>query len=469
MENIKIQKALKGMVDHMVILNDDEILSSSTLATMAIDALCEDSEYCDLVDRDSAEAYLCKIVNFLDSKGLSFYDTNILEIEICSQCGVILLPDDECYQDQEIGLALCDKCSVQCRGCGNAIASSKIADGEEYYCATCNAIPSLDGMSLDQFEKHDGNFTFSTKIKLAIGQGFCLPNGMVHCKVEGAYEKFFASRKDAFENIVKQNHYVPHAYLELNNGFDKSLLECFNSPKAVHLLTDANNHTTRQLLEKEFQNVPNSTHKDNLMAEALQLVEVNGYTVGEAANEVLAENTSFVGLPELFSIRDTFLTYVGEWTNGKECRTGENREDGTVTYLMDGLYLYEFKTREDAFKYLFDDDRTVPYAMAEYDEELTEANGECSFGEWEFHNGFDPLWLDSKEETKSSFAWEVTDDDIALALQEMGLPNGNADIQEVRGFLDCDAVEHAALKSDTLEKQSANALEEIINQINQNF
>jgi len=52
---------------------------------------------------------------------------------------------------------------------------------------------------------------------------------------------------------------------------------------------DANNYTSRQLLEMEFQNVPNSTHKDNLIAEALQLVEVNGYTVGEAANEVLAE------------------------------------------------------------------------------------------------------------------------------------------------------------------------------------
>ena len=63
---------------------------------------------------------------------------------------------------------------------------------------------------------------------------------------------------------------------------------------------------------------------------------------------------------------------------------------------MDGLYLYEFKTREDAFKYLYDDDRSVPYAMAEYDEELTEANGECSFGEWEFHNGFQAKWLKQK-------------------------------------------------------------------------
>lgn len=201
MENIKIQKALKNMVDHMVILNDDEILSSSTLSTMAIDALCEDSEYCDLVDRDSAEAYLDKIVNFLDSKGLTFYTTNILDIEICSECGAVLLPDDECYQDHETGLPLCDKCSVQCRGCGNAIARSKVSAGAEYYCQSCNANTS--------------------------------------------------------NNNPNQN-------------------TCFN----------ANDYTTHQLLEIEFQNVPNSTHKDNLIDEALQLVEECGYAVGEAANEV---------------------------------------------------------------------------------------------------------------------------------------------------------------------------------------
>lgn len=49
---------------------------------------------------------------------------------------------------------------------------------------------------------------------------------------------------------------------------------------------NANDYTTRQLLEMEFQNVPNGEQKENLIAEALQLVEECAYTVGEAANEV---------------------------------------------------------------------------------------------------------------------------------------------------------------------------------------
>lgn len=390
MENIKIQNALKDMVDHMVILNDDEILSSSTLATMAIDALCEDSEYCDFVDRDSAEAYLDKIVNFLDSKGLTFYDTNILDIEICSECGAVLLPDDECYVDHETELPLCDSCSVQCRGCGNAIASSKVMGGSlNYFCSDCDT-PSLNSMSLEQFEKIDGDFTFKT-VGCILGQGHCLANGMVHCKLEGAYEKFFANRKDAYENLIIKNFKVPHAYLELNNGFTiGSVFECINASKIepqLHCGFNANEYTTRQLLEKEFQNVPNCEGKTNLIDEALQLVEECAYTVGEAAKETLA-SIEMTGLLQLSFLKSHFLTYVGEWINGQDCRTGENREDGTVTYLRDGLYLYEFKTREDAYQFLFDDERSIPYAITEYDEKASEKNGEETFGEWEFHNGF---------------------------------------------------------------------------------
>ena len=174
-------------------------------------------------------------------------------------------------------------------------------------------------------------------------------------------------------------------------ALDEGITACYKEAKCFN----ANDYTTRKLVEKEFEYVPHE-HKNNMFREALQLVEKCGYTVGEAANEVFAKYSLFFGLPQLSIIRDTFLTYVGKWANGRGCRTGENRANGSVTYLMDGLYLYEFKTREDAFKYLYDDDRSVPYAMAEYDEELTEANGECSFGEWEFHNGFQAEHLSSE-------------------------------------------------------------------------
>ena len=150
---------------------------------------------------------------------------------------------------------------------------------------------------------------------------------------------------------------------------------------------NATGYTTRELLEMEFQNVPNGAQKENLIAEALQLVEECAYTVGEAANEVKVAIV-MTGLPLLSDIKEHFLTFVGEWSTAKECRTGENRADGTVSYNQDGLYLYEFHTREDAFNYLFEDVRSVPFAIAEYDEE--------AFGEWEFHNEFNPLWIDSK-------------------------------------------------------------------------
>lgn len=103
-------------------------------------------------------------------------------------------------------------------------------------------------------------------------------------------------------------------------------------------------------------------------------------------------------LPQLATIKSNFLTYVGGWMNGQDCRTGENRENGMVTYCRDGLYLYEFKTREDAFKYFYDNDHLVPFAFAEYDESASDKNEMETFSEWEFNNGFQPLWLDSKLE-----------------------------------------------------------------------
>lgn len=89
-------------------------------------------------------------------------------------------------------------------------------------------------------------------------------------------------------------------------ALDEGIVACFKETKCFN----ANDYTTHQLIKMEFDNLPDSEHKDNMIDEALQLVEECGYTVGEAANEVLAKNTSFVGLPELFSIRETFLTYV---------------------------------------------------------------------------------------------------------------------------------------------------------------
>lgn len=93
------------------------------------------------------------------------------------------------------------------------------------------------------------------------------------------------------------------------------------------------------------------------------------------------------GRPSLFHLKNIFTSYEGEWTNGSEARTGENRNDGTVSYNYEGLYVYEFLNKEDAYGYFFED-KEVPYAVAEYDEDLSELNDEETFGEWECVNGF---------------------------------------------------------------------------------
>ena len=64
-----------------------------------------------------------------------------------------------------------------------------------------------------------------------------------------------------------------------------------------------------------------------------------------------------------------------------------------------------------------------------------------------------------------SYSWEVTDEDIAVALQENCSPNGENDILEVRGYLDLYRVENAALAGDSIEDQSDYAIENILIQI----
>ena len=64
-----------------------------------------------------------------------------------------------------------------------------------------------------------------------------------------------------------------------------------------------------------------------------------------------------------------------------------------------------------------------------------------------------------------SYSWEVTDEDIAMALQENCSPNGENDILEVRSYLDLSRVENAALAGDSIEDQSDFAIENILSQI----
>jgi len=66
---------------------------------------------------------------------------------------------------------------------------------------------------------------------------------------------------------------------------DEGITACFKETKCFN----ANDYTTRQLIEMEFDDLPDSEHKDNMIDEALQLVENGGYTVPDAASTILSE------------------------------------------------------------------------------------------------------------------------------------------------------------------------------------
>lgn len=362
-----IQKALKDMLDHVMILNDNEKLSSDTLITMAVDALFEDEEYGSFVDKNSERAYLQQIADALSKKGLTFYDTNVLDVEICSECGIVLLPDDECYESHK-GEPLCAGCSFRCECCDQYFKKEEVRESiNGYSCKSCELQDFMQKNILSEEEKDDLIAEiYSWHENCEHGQnGECeifnaIEQGAEDDEVISIAFKVDRDLFDKFEKIPKYIESVSTKKVELDLyectcgfhlGIDATYLEQVSEVSIVcpscgnSILTtehdgcnsdslenkskpfDANNYTSRQLLEMEFQNVPNSTHKDNLIAEALQLVKECGYTVGEATNEVnvanltprycIVQNTDEEGSSEIHDLKigDNCLFYLDNNTS----------------------------------------------------------------------------------------------------------------------------------------------------------
>ena len=53
-----------------------------------------------------ADLNLCVVLN---NRGIDFNDINYDEVEHCSVCRKVLLPDDECYADYKTNEPLCDE------------------------------------------------------------------------------------------------------------------------------------------------------------------------------------------------------------------------------------------------------------------------------------------------------------------------------------------------------------------------
>lgn len=75
----------------------------------------------------------------------------------------------------------------------------------------------------------------------------------------------------------------------------------------------------------------------------------------------------------------------------------------------------------------------------------------------------------AQNEDEFSIGWQVSDDDVAIALSQMNLPNGENEIQKVLEYLDRDEVKSEAMKADTTERQTELAQANIIEQINRNL
>lgn len=62
-------------------------------------------------------------------------------------------------------------------------------------------------------------------------------------------------------------------------------------------------------------------------------------------------------------------------------------------------------------------------------------------------------------------AWEITDDDIEIALDALGLDSSSAGIEDARDHIQCAAVERAALSSTDFDEQWELAQRELKEQL----
>ncbi len=130
-----IQKAfISGISIHLSCKECDNNLS---LISRAIDSIKEDDEYGHLIEAEDAMEYITNLSNRLYDRlgNISLYDININEVEICSECGKVLLPNDECYESHN-GIPLCGACSYRCECCDEYFTKSEVVGSANGYCCS---------------------------------------------------------------------------------------------------------------------------------------------------------------------------------------------------------------------------------------------------------------------------------------------------------------------------------------------
>lgn len=108
-------------------------LSFATLVEETVRSFRDDEVY-EVVFDDETEnktrVYLDTLFNEMEKRCLSMDDVDFRECDICTNCGKVLLSDDELYESPISG-SLCQSCSIMCDGCDLYHAPKEIVTFED--------------------------------------------------------------------------------------------------------------------------------------------------------------------------------------------------------------------------------------------------------------------------------------------------------------------------------------------------
>jgi len=134
------KQAVKRALVNQVEADVDKKLSITELVIEAVGEVFNDNVRGDSpIDIEEVKKYITLIADAIaENNDLSAI--NIMECEVCIECGTVLLPDDECYEKHD-GQALCAKCSVLCGDCDEYHTEEEgVRDtNNEFYCSSCLA------------------------------------------------------------------------------------------------------------------------------------------------------------------------------------------------------------------------------------------------------------------------------------------------------------------------------------------
>lgn len=118
---------IKDCFMHQVEIDTHEDLTLSELIDNSVNMLMEDLVYGEIFDRTTVENYISTIVHKIGDRGekIHIYASVLQEYDICTNCGKVLLPNDELYEKHN-GDSLCTECAILCEGCNKYFTEDEI-------------------------------------------------------------------------------------------------------------------------------------------------------------------------------------------------------------------------------------------------------------------------------------------------------------------------------------------------------